>query len=154
MLAQLDARSQLNLMQVTDMSPATAMVLADKVAQGEFVVIAGDRVPVSPNPRVARASFMGRVAPFPVGPYVLASLLRCPVYLMFSRRTASGAQVSFEFFRDLIELPRNQRAQRLDELAAGYAARLEFHCLQAPFQWFNFYDFWADSAMDERHATH
>ncbi|MBP0597857.1 acyltransferase [Herbaspirillum sp. LeCh32-8] len=154
MLAQLDPRSQLNLMQVTDMSPATAMMLADKVAQGEFVVIAGDRIPVSPNPRVARAAFMGRSAPFPVGPYVLASLLRCPVYLMFSRRTAQGAEVSFEFFRDLVELPRKQRDQRLDELAADYAARLEFHCLQAPFQWFNFYDFWADSALDDQHVPH
>ncbi|MBW9336987.1 acyltransferase, partial [Herbaspirillum sp. RU 5E] len=35
LLAQLDPGSQLNLMQVTDMSPATAMVLAEKVAQGE-----------------------------------------------------------------------------------------------------------------------
>lgn len=154
MLAQLDPRSQLNLMQVTEMSPATAMVLADKVAQGEFVVIAGDRVPVSPNPRVAHARFMGRAAPFPVGPYVLAALLGCPVYLMFSRRTPEGAQLSFEHFRDLVELPRKQRAQRLDELAADYAARLEFHCLQSPFQWFNFYDFWADSAIDDQHVPH
>jgi predicted LPLAT superfamily acyltransferase len=96
LLAQLDPGSQLNLMQVTDMSPAMAMVLADKVAQGEFVVIAGDRVPVSPQPRVARASFMGRVAPFPVGPYVLAALLQCPVYLMFSQRTDAGARLAFE----------------------------------------------------------
>ncbi|WP_432239464.1 acyltransferase [Herbaspirillum robiniae] len=154
MLAQLDPRSQLNLMQVTEMSPATAMMLADKVAQGEFVVIAGDRVPVSPNPRVAHARFMGRAAPFPVGPYVLAALLGCPVYLMFSRRMPEGAQLSFEHFRDLVELPRKQRAQRLDELAADYAARLEFHCLQSPFQWFNFYDFWADSAIDDQHVPH
>jgi predicted LPLAT superfamily acyltransferase len=154
LLAQLDPGSQLNLMQVTDMSPAMAMVLADKVAQGEFVVIAGDRVPVSPQPRVARAAFMGRVAPFPVGPYVLAALLQCPVYLMFSQRTGDGARLSFELFRECIALPRKQRTPCLDQLAADYAARLEEHCLQAPFQWFNFYDFWADSAIDEQHAPH
>ncbi|MFJ3045521.1 acyltransferase [Herbaspirillum chlorophenolicum] len=154
MLAQLDAHSQLNLLQVTEMSPATAMVLADKVAQGEFVVIAGDRIPVAPNPRVAHASFMGKQAPFPVGPYVLASLLQCPVHLMFSRRTANGAQLHFESFRERVDLPRKQRQQALDNLAADYAARLESHCLQTPFQWFNFYDFWATPSMDNRHATH
>lgn len=149
MLAQLDARSQMNLMQVTEMSPATAMVLADKVAQGEFVVIAGDRVPVSPQPRVAHASFLGRTAPFPVGPYVLASLLRCPVYLMFSRRTRDGAELVFEHFRDSIELSRAQRQQGLERLVADYAARLESHCLEDVFQWFNFYDFWALPVMDK-----
>ncbi|MDR6395463.1 LpxL/LpxP family acyltransferase [Herbaspirillum seropedicae] len=154
MLAQLDPGSQLNLMQVTEMSPATAIVLAEKVAQGEFVVIAGDRVPVSPQPRVAHASFMGKNAPFPIGPYVMAALLQCPVYLMFSRRSAEGAEVSFEAFRQQIILPRKQRDQVLAELAAAYATRLEAHCLQAPYQWFNFYDFWADSALDEHHASH
>ncbi len=153
MLAQLDPGSQLNLMQVTEMSPATAIVLAEKVAQGEFVVIAGDRVPVSPQPRVAHACFMGRSAPFPIGPYVMAALLQCPTYLMFSRRSVEGAEVSFEAFRDQVVLPRKQRDQVLAELAAAYAARLEVHCLQAPYQWFNFYDFWADSALDEQHAS-
>jgi len=149
MLAQLDPGSQLNLLQVTEMSPATAMMLADRVAQGEFVVIAGDRVPVSPAPRVAQASFMGRRAAFPVGPFVLASLLQCPVLLMFSRRTAHGARLDFEPFSERVELPRKQRQLRLDQLAGAYAARLEAHCLQAPFQWFNFYHFWAQPALDD-----
>jgi len=154
LLAQLDPNSQLNLMQVTEMTPATAVLLAEKVARGEFVVIAGDRVPVAPNPRVAMAPFMGQAAPFPVGPYVLASLLQCPVYLMFSRRTRDGAEVCFENFRQQIQLPRKQRAQLLDELVADYAARLEHHCLQAPLQWFNFYDFWALPIFDSDHAPH
>ncbi len=154
MLAQLDPGSQMNLMQVTEMTPATAVILADKVAHGEFVVIAGDRIPVSPNPRVALAPFMGDTAPFPIGPYVLASLLNCPVYLMFSRRTRDGAELCFEGFRERIRLPRKQRDQLLGELAADYAARLEHHCLQAPLQWFNFYDFWALPTLDNHHAPH
>lgn len=68
MLARLNPDSQLNLLQVTEMTPATAMLLAEKVAQGEFVVIAGDRVPVSPQPRVrSRRSWRaGRVPDRPV----------------------------------------------------------------------------------------
>lgn len=154
MLAQLNPGSQLNLLQVTEMTPATAVLLAEKVAQGEFVVIAGDRVPVSPQPRVAQASFMGAAAPFPIGPYVLAGLLNCPVYLMFSRRTRAGAELCFEGFRERIQLPRKQREQLFSELTADYAARLEHHCLQAPLQWFNFYDFWALPTLDSHHAPH
>ncbi len=160
MLAQLDPRSQLDLIQVTDMTPATAVLLADKVAHGEFVVIAGDRVPVSPSPRVASANFLDEEAPFPIGPYVLASLLECPTYLMFSQRTRDGATLCFEPFRERISLPRSQREQLFSELAANYAVRLEHHCLQTPFQWFNFYDFWArpqprlQPSSDNHHAPH
>lgn len=153
MLAQLDPDSQLNLMQVSELSPATAMLLSQKVEQGEFVAIAGDRIPVSPNPRVATVPFLGNAAPFPVGPYVLASLLKCPVYLLFSMRAGAGSEVYFEHFRDAIRLPRAGRDQALDGLAAEYAARLEHFCLQAPLQWFNFYDFWHLPSKDESDAS-
>jgi predicted LPLAT superfamily acyltransferase len=142
MLAQLSPDSTLNLMQVTEMSPATAIELSQRIGRGEFVVIAGDRIPVSARPRVSFASFLGRPAPFPVGPYVLASLLQCPVYLMFSRRTRDGAELHFEHFRDKIALPRKDREQAFDALTADYAQRLQHHTLRAPLQWFNFYDFW------------
>ncbi|MCC7599513.1 acyltransferase [Janthinobacterium sp. FW305-129] len=142
MLERLNPDSQLNLMQVTEITPATAMLLAEKVAQGEFVVIAGDRVSVSPQPRVAVAPFLGQPAAFPVGPYVLASVLQCPVYLLFSTCTGQRPEVHFELFRESLHLPRKAREPMLAELAAAYAARLQHHCLRAPLEWFNFYDFW------------
>lgn len=142
LLAQLDPHSQLNLMQVTEMTPATAMILAEKVSRGEFVAIAGDRIPVSPTPRVARASFLGESAAFPIGPYVLASLMQCPVYLLFSLTKNGRSECHFELFRETIQLPRKSRDHIIDDLAAAYAERLEYFCLKAPLQWFNFYDFW------------
>lgn len=142
LLAKLDPDSQLNLMQVTEMTPATAMLLAEKVGRGEFVAIAGDRIPVAAVPRVAYASFLGETAAFPVGPYVLASLLQCPAYLLFSMTKNGRSECHFELFRETIQLPRKSRDEVLHELAAAYAARLEYFCLKAPLQWFNFYDFW------------
>ncbi len=142
MLARLDPASQLNLMQVTEVTPATAMLLASKIEQGEFVVIAGDRVPVAPQPRVAFASFLGAPAAFPIGPYVLASILQCPVYLLFSLHYQGRPEIHFELLRQQLRLPRKNREQMLQELVADYAARLEYHCLRSPLQWFNFYDFW------------
>jgi predicted LPLAT superfamily acyltransferase len=142
LLAQLDPASQLDLMQVTEMSAATATLLAEKIDRGEFVAIVGDRIPIAPRPRVAWARFLGDRAPFPVGPYVLAGLLQCPVYLLFSMRAGRAAEIHFELFRESIRLPRKGRDEALAGLAADYAARLERFCLKTPLQWFNFYDFW------------
>jgi predicted LPLAT superfamily acyltransferase len=148
LLAQLDPDSQLNLMEVTELSPVTAMLLSDKIAQGEFIAIAGDRIPVSRKPRIALARFLGATAPFPVGPYILASLLQCPTYLMFSMRTGHTSEIHFQLFRESIRLPRKSRDAALAGLAGEYACRLEHFCLRTPLQWFNFYDFWHLSTVD------
>jgi predicted LPLAT superfamily acyltransferase len=142
LLARLNPESQVNLMQVTELSPATAMLFAEKIAQGEFIAIAGDRIPVAQSPRVALASFLGAPAPFPVGPYIMASLFQCPVYLLFTLGHGRAAEIHFELFREAICLPRKDRDGALAELAAEYARRLEYFCRRAPFQWYNFYDFW------------
>ncbi len=153
MLAQLDPESQLNLFQVTEMTPATAMMLNERVSRGEFVVIAGDRVPVTPGSRTCRALFMGEQASFPIGPYVLASLLQCPVTMLFSMRVGGRSEIHFERLRDVIQLPRKRREEVFSALTQEYAARLEQHCLRAPFQWFNFYDFWHSPDMDMTDAS-
>ncbi|MCC2960386.1 acyltransferase [Massilia sp. IC2-278] len=150
MLAKLDPRSQLNLMQVTEMTPAMAMMLSERIERGEFVVIAGDRVPVSDNPRVAIAPFLGHDAAFPVGPYVMASVLGCPMYALF----ANGHELHFELLRERVTLPRRGREAALAELAAQYAARLEHHARRAPLEWFNFYDFWHLPGTEPVHAAH
>jgi predicted LPLAT superfamily acyltransferase len=142
LLAQVNPDSQLDVMQVTELTPAAAALLQEKIDRGEFVAIAGDRIPVAPAPRVALAPFLGTPAPFPIGPYVLASLLQCPVYLIFSVPNGRGWEIHFELFRSTIRLPRQERDGALAVLAGAYAARLESYCRRAPLQWFNFYDFW------------
>ncbi|MFH7611482.1 glycosyl transferase, partial [Pseudomonas syringae pv. tagetis] len=79
LLRRLDPLAAVELVQVTEMGPATAMMLADKVAAGGFVAIVGDRTPVGGG-RCLSADFLGQRAPFPIGGYVLAAALGCPVY--------------------------------------------------------------------------
>ena len=142
LMGKLNPESQTNLLQVTEMTPATAMMLSERIGRGEFVVIAGDRVPVSGNEHVASARFMGETAPFPVGPYLLAGILQCPVYLLFTVCVDGVTEVHIERFRDGVRLPRKGRTEALASMAQAYAARLEHHAARAPLQWFNFYDFW------------
>lgn len=141
-LERISPGSQLNLLQVTEVGPATAVLLEQRVRAGHLVVLAADRVPVQGS-RVAAAPFLGGVADFPVGPHVLGALLGCPVWLVFCLRMADHHLVSFEPFAERILLPRADRERLLAESVARYAARLEHYCRMAPLQWFNFYPFWA-----------
>jgi predicted LPLAT superfamily acyltransferase len=132
--------------QVTEVGPATAIDLSERIERGEWIAIAGDRTPLTGEARCSRVAFLGDEAPFSNGPYVLGALMGCPVYLMFCLREDDGHAVYFERFADRIELPRHNRTEFLEELTARYAQRLEHHCLRAPMQFYNFFDFWGPSA--------
>lgn len=137
----------LNLIPVTDMGPDTAILLKDKLAAGEWVAIVGDRTSVTPSRggerRVVWSEFLGSPAPFPQGPFVLASVLRCPVILMFALRQQGKLYIHSEQFADPLLLPRQQRNRALQDTVDRYASRLEHYALQSPLDWFNFFDFWA-----------
>ncbi|HCT2506157.1 TPA: glycosyltransferase family 2 protein, partial [Aeromonas dhakensis] len=83
LLKQINPDSHLNLIQVQELGADTAILLKEKLEQGEWVVIVGDRTSVTREKRVIWADFLGAPAPFPLGPFVLSSVLGCPVYLMF-----------------------------------------------------------------------
>jgi len=142
LLRQTNQNSGLNLIQVTEISAATAMLLSDKVDNGELVIITADRTPVSRNQRVSRADFMGAEALFPQGPFILASLLKCPVYTLFCLKQQGRQVIYFEHFSELLMFPRKNREQALQQTIQQYAERLEHYCLTEPLQWFNFFDFW------------
>lgn len=138
---------------VTKVGIDTAMILSQAIANGEWVVMVGDRVPVHEEGRVVEVPFLGAMAAFPQGPYILASLLKVPTYLMFCMRGASGFDVHFTKFADLVELPRGDRLGAIRRYAALYARALEARVAEAPLQWFNFYSFWRTSRDLNRQAA-
>ncbi|CAB3710695.1 glycosyltransferase family 2 protein [Trinickia soli] len=131
------------LVEVADFGPETAMLMQQRIDAGELLVIVGDRVPAHEAGRVIEAPFLGGVAPFAQGPYVLAHALGCPVYLFFCLKEHGRHRLYFEPFAERIQLPRRERVAHLSAYARRYAERLEHYCRKAPFQWFNFFDFWA-----------
>jgi predicted LPLAT superfamily acyltransferase len=143
-LREFRAEAAARMVQVTGIDPATAIDLKERVERGEWVAIAADRVPVRSHGRVVAVPFLGAPADFSEGPWLLASLLDCPVMALFCWRDGPGRWgVALEPFAERVVLPRGQRKQAIAELAAAYAARLEQHCRRRPFQWYNFFDFWA-----------
>ncbi|NOI79870.1 glycosyltransferase family 2 protein [Vibrio tubiashii] len=150
--------SELNLIQVSSMGPDTAILLQQKIEQGEWVVIVGDRTSTSKESRSVWAEFLGKPAPFPQGPFMLASVLKAPVYLLFGLRDDSNEKphfdVYFEPFSDKIVLPRKERQQALEKVVQDYANRLQHYTLQAPLQWYNFFNFWTLSNQNDDKAKH
>lgn len=141
-LKQLNPDSTLNLIQVTELDPATSMLLQQKIENGELVVIAGDRTSTNTQGRVMYAPFIGQEAAFPQGPFILAGLLDCPVFLMFCLRENGRYRVHLERFADTLKGPRAGRVDRLQQAVNRYSERLEYFALREPLQWFNFFDFW------------
>ena len=142
-LSEIQPEVASRLIQVSELGPETAILLQERVARGEWVAIAGDRVPLGSRGRTTRVSFLGAPAVFSLGPYILASLLGCRVWLMFCRRDDHGGwNLSLESFAETIDLPRGNRDEALTGYAAAYASRLESECRYDPMQWYNFFDFW------------
>jgi predicted LPLAT superfamily acyltransferase len=113
-----------------------------RLEAGDFVALLGDRTGL--NERVVRVPFLGAEAAFPAGPFLLAAVLGCPVYLVFGIYTGPrGYELHCEPLAERVVLPRAGRAAALQEHVRRYAERLEVHCRRAPFNWFNFHDFWS-----------
>ena len=152
LLAKSAPESRLNLIQVTDLDLEVALRLKERVEAGEWLLIAGDRVPVGEGHNVCEAEFLGESARFPIGPYVLATFLRCPVYLMHCFHSEGEYRLGLELFADEIRPARNGGRRSYEAETQRYATALEAQVRKAPLQWFNFFDFWAreHSGLEQR----
>ncbi|QIL83901.1 acyltransferase [Diaphorobacter sp. HDW4A] len=155
-LRRLAPESKVCFLQVTEFNAATAMMLSERVAQGEFIAIAGDRVPVQKS-KTTSAQFLGHEAAFPSGPYVIAALLKCPLFLMTCTHTANGNGDGYALriaeLAAQVELPRGRREQAMAQYAGIYASAVEERLAKAPFDWFNFFPFWAQAERADDKAA-
>ena len=112
------------------------------------MVIAGDRIPVFASQTIM-ADFLGYPAPFPVGPYILASLLKCPLYLLGCIHDGRGYSIHFETLAEQVQLPRGQREAAMSRFALQYSQAITALLKRSPYDWFNFFYFW-DQKNDNR----
>ena len=136
---------RMRLIQVSELDPALMLDLVQRLDRGEWLAIAGDRVPLHGG-RSVTVDFLGHSAAFPQGPWLLAGLLRCPVNLMCCLKIDGRYQIHLERFIDAPTWGRGQRDAVIEGWVRRYAERLAQWCLLAPQQWFNFYAYWPTSA--------
>jgi len=117
------------------------------IDRGELVGILGDRLWESEKARSVSVRFLGRRARFPLGPFLLQGVLGCPMLFTGCVRTGAARYEAMAMpFADAGVVSRRERTKRAEELAQAYARLLEQQCLRAPYQWFNFFEFWEDEA--------
>jgi len=115
----------------------------ESLERGELVGILGDRV--VDNDRTTRCRFFGEETVFPAGPMLFASMVKVPVMLFFGLYLGGNRYaLHFEQFADEVSLRRAQRDVDIQDWTQRYVDRLEHYARLAPFNWFNFYDFWGD----------
>lgn len=133
--------------------PALMLQIQQAAAEGALVALLVDRT--LPGQRSLPVPFFGEPAPFPLAPWQMAAVLKLPIVLGFGLYQGGNRYaLTFEDFSPPIDAPRGRRDEAIAALIRGYAARLEHHARRAPYNWFNFYDFWKqDDAGSEPETT-
>ncbi|HBG64872.1 MAG TPA: hypothetical protein DDW78_00155 [Treponema sp.] len=150
-LKELDPNSTLNVMNAADIGIDSVEDLQATLNAGGLVVIAADRTSSSvPGRNIAR-EFLGKQAAFPYGPFLLAYLLGVPVYYVFAlRKKTFMFRPSYHMFvkKSSVERPSAPQGKKayISALCDEFVALLQDYTAAYPSQWYNFYDFWADSA--------
>ena len=113
---------------------------------GGIAGLLGDRtLPVSSQrSRTYVLPFLGAPARFSDGPFRLAAMLRRPVIFM-TGLYRGGHRYELRFLRlaDFSAANASNRDALVREALVRYVEVLESLCREAPYNWFNFYDFWA-----------
>jgi predicted LPLAT superfamily acyltransferase len=143
----LSGEHRIRLIELDPDSVQAAFSVRDRLARGELVVLMADRMAPGKTSRSAQTAFLGRPARFPLGPFLLACVLECPVLFALCLRTGPGRyETLLRPVGDAARVPRAERDKHAGELLARYVTLLEQQCQRHPYQWFNFFEFWPEEA--------
>ena len=116
----------------------------ERLRQSQWVGMLGDRA--LDEEAQMRVTFLGEAAGFPTAPFRLALMLKRPVVLMVGLYLGGNRySLHFEKLFEPGDVRRADRADAIKRAVRLYAQRLEHYCGQAPYNWFNFFDFWNGS---------
>lgn len=129
----------------------STLAIRDWLDGGGLVGLLGDRMTGAEGARSGSVElpFLGRPARFSDGPLRLAMLLRRRVLFMVGLyRGGRVYDLRFELLADFSTPAADaaERERQLQQALADYVGRLEALCREAPYNWFNFYDFWQEDA--------
>lgn len=128
--------------QVIGLGKVDSMLKVEQALQrGEFIGILADRG-LEHGGASTRCDFLGASARFPSGPLRMAYMLKSPVLLMAGLyRGGNRYDLYFEELVDMSDATQ-PRKELIEQAQRRYAQRIEHFCRLAPYNWFNFFDFW------------
>ena len=109
--------------------------------KGYAIGVLADRTPG--NDTLHPVQILGAGANLPNGPLRMAALLRRPVVFMTGLYLGGNRYaIHFEPLADFSTLARAEHEAAVAAAVTRYAALLDHYCRLAPYNWFNFFDFW------------
>lgn len=143
MLEALDPALAASVIDASPRGPELVLTLKQALDQGDLLGLMADRV--QGGQRSVAVRFMDRPALLPENPWILAGVLQVPVILAFGVYLGGNRyRIRFELLAQRVVLPRANRAVAIQGYAQAYADRLAEQARIAPYNWFNFFDFWTD----------
>ena len=140
MIQAMAPESQVKLVDITGLNPGAGAMLSAALDDGAWIIVAADRL--EPGMKGVEATLLGAPVFLPSGPWKLASALKARVHVLFCPKVNGHYRIYFTPFAERIDLPRKDRQGAIAVHAARFADLMERRMLDAPFQWFNFYDYW------------
>ena len=117
------------------------LVVRRALNDGVFVGVLGDRS--FSDDATVPISFLGSTAWLPSSPFRMAAVLqRSVIFMVGLYHGGNRYSVHFEPLADFSGTSREDRDQAVADAMRTYATLLEKYCRQAPYNWFNFFDFW------------
>lgn len=134
-------------------SPDSLLQVKDAVDAGSTVGMLGDRIMGMPGEKTVTCTLLGDAVQLPASPVIIAASLRVPLVVFFGiYRGGNRYSIHFELLAERIELSRNDRQADIQYWMQQYAELMEKYVRQAPYNWFNFYDYWREEASDSKIA--
>ena len=128
------------------------MTVHELFENGAVVGILGDRS--LGHDATVSLPFLGAPASLPVGPFRMAAILRRPVLFMAGLyRGGNRYDLHFETVADFSSIAAGGREAAIQAAMSRYAQLLEQYCHAAPYNWFNFFDFWQPAPAGSRAPT-
>ena len=109
------------------------------INNNELICMHGDRF--VEGSRVSRQEFMGKQAFFPTGVFSIVDKLNVPYTIVYCLKEKSN---SLHYKLSSTEIQDNHKGT--SEILADYVKTLEGKVKQYPHQWFNYYNFWNETA--------
>jgi predicted LPLAT superfamily acyltransferase len=122
--------------------PATlALQISEALQRGEWIGFLSDRS--RGGDKTDLFDFMGDPARFPTGPVTIAGIYGVPLICVFPLYLNGRYEIYCEVLSEAAHMPRAERAVATREYMGRFVTELEKQAHAGPYNWFNFYDFWA-----------
>jgi predicted LPLAT superfamily acyltransferase len=133
-------------------NPGSTLAIRDALEAGHLVGLLADRTVGNEAQRfpLVQIQLLGVPAYFSDGPLRLAMLLKRRVIFMVGLFLGGRRyDVRFETMADFRDPPSDpaEREALIRQALLAYVARIEQLCREAPYNWFNFHDFWREDLV-------